>query len=141
MEDAINIETDRIKPNKKESSQMKIAIPIDGNNLDSMINNSFGRTKKFIIVDDSNMISEIIDNEQNLQASQGAGIQSAQNVVKSGVEVVITLHCGPKAFKVLSGSEVKVCFGQKGTIKENVEAFKENRLEKMESANMESHWV
>ncbi len=120
---------------------MKIALPIDGDDLTSMMNNSFGRTKKFIVIDDVSMNYELIDNNQNLQAAQGAGIQSAQNIAEGGAQVVITLHCGPKAYKVLSGSGIKVYVGKKGTVKENLEAYKAGKLAAMESANMESHWV
>ena len=109
--------------------------------LENPINGSFGRTKKFLIIDDKSNDIEIVDNNQNLQAAQGAGIQSAQNLVKAGAEVVITLNCGPKAFKVLSGSGVSVFIGIKASIQENLEAFFKDELKEMKEANMESHWV
>lgn len=120
---------------------MKIALPIDGDTLESSINNSFGRTKNFIVVSGENLEYELIDNLQNLNATQGAGIQSAKNVAQSGANAVITLHCGPKAFKVLSGADIKIYIGKKGTIKQNIEALTDGLLEEMNSANMESHWV
>ena len=51
---------------------------------------------------------EIIDNQQNLNAAQGAGIQSAETVVRSGAKVLVSGHCGPKAFRVLAAAGVKV---------------------------------
>jgi predicted Fe-Mo cluster-binding NifX family protein len=120
---------------------MKIAIPIDGDNLDSMINHSFGRTKKFLVADSETMKYELSDNTQNLNAAQGAGIQSAQNVGETGAQAVITLHLGPKAFKVLSGAGIKIYTGTKATARENIEAYKRGELKIMADANMESHWV
>lgn len=120
---------------------MKIAIPIDGDNIESAINGSFGRTQKFLIADSESLGYDLADNIQNLNATQGAGIQSAQNVADAGAEAVITLHCGPKAFRVLSGAGIKIYLGKQGTAKQNIDALNEGLLEEMNSANMESHWV
>lgn len=120
---------------------MKILIPIDGDNLDSNINNTFGRCKQFIMVNLNSNEFNLIDNEQNLQAAQGAGIQSAQNIIKSGADTVITLNCGPKAYKVLSGSGVQVYIAKKGTVQENIDAYKNNELKSMDDATVEGHWV
>ena len=126
---------------RKTGKQMKIALPVDGDSLEGMIAGSFGRTKKFIIADKDTLEYELRDNDQNLQAAQGAGIQSAQNIAEYGAEAVISLNLGPKAFKVLKGSGIAVYEGKKGSIRENIEAFKAGELHEMESANMESHWV
>jgi predicted Fe-Mo cluster-binding NifX family protein len=120
---------------------MKIALPVDGDNLEGTVAGSFGRTKKFIIVDSDTLEYELKDNNQNLNAAQGAGIQSAQNIAEMGAQAVISLHLGPKAFRVLKSSGIAVYEGKKDTIKANVEAFKAGGLHEMESANMESHWV
>ena len=120
---------------------MKIALPIDGDNIESMINGSFGRTKKFLIADSDTLEYDFADNEQNLQAAQGAGIQSAQNIAETGAQVLITLNCGPKAFKVLTSSEVKIYIGKKASAKDNISAYLNGELEQMASANQESHWV
>ncbi len=87
---------------------MKLAISSSENNLDSQVDLRFGRAKGFIIYETDNDAFEFVDNVQNLEAAQGAGIQAAQNVVNKNVEAVITGHCGPKAFRVLSTSGVKI---------------------------------
>lgn len=120
---------------------MKIIIPINGDNIDSDINKTFGRTKQFIMVDSLSNEYKLIDNTQNLQASQGAGIQSAQNIIKAGADSVVTMNLGPKAYKVLNSAGVKVTLGRLGTIKENIEAFNMGTLEEMTDANVEGHWV
>ena len=77
---------------------MKIAITTTGDNLNAPMDARFGRAQKFIVYDlDSNSF-EVVDNQQNLNAIQGAGIQSAEAVAKTGARAVLTGHCGPKAF-------------------------------------------
>lgn len=120
---------------------MKIAITSSGKDLDNEIDLRFGRAKGFIIYDLENSSYEFIDNVQNLEASQGAGIQAAQNVVNKNVEAVITGHCGPKAFKVLSTSDVKIYTVETGKINEIIEKFKNGELQEASSADVEGHWV
>ncbi len=120
---------------------MKIAITSSGENLDNEIDLRFGRTKGFIIYETNDASFEFIDNVQNLEAAQGAGIQAAQNVVNKNIEAVITGHCGPKAFKVLSTSGVKVYTVETGKISEIIEKFKNGELQEAASADVEGHWV
>lgn len=125
----------------KGGANMKIAITSSGKDLDNEIDLRFGRTKGFIIYDLENSSYEFIDNVQNLEASQGAGIQAAQNVVNKNVEAVITGHCGPKAFKVLSTSDVKIYTVGEGKINEVIEKFKNGELQEASSADVKGHWV
>lgn len=120
---------------------MKIAITSSGENLDNEIDLRFGRAKGFIIYETADDSFEFIDNVQNLEAAQGAGIQAAQNVVNKNAEAVITGHCGPKAFKVLSTSGVKVYTVETGKISEIIEKFKSGELQEAASADVEGHWV
>jgi len=120
---------------------MRIIIPVDGNNLESKINRTFGRTKQFIIVDPDTLEQKLLSNEQNLQAAQGAGIQSAQLITKSGVDVLITMNCGPKAFKVLKASGIKIFIGKLDSIQVNIDAFSSGHLDEMTGSNVEGHWV
>lgn len=120
---------------------MLIAISTSENDLNSLVDLRFGRTKGFLIYDTESNTSEYIDNVQNLQAVQGAGIQAAQNVVNKNVDAVITGHCGPKAFKVLSTYEIKVYTSDSIKISEAIEKFKKNELTELSSADVEGHWV
>lgn len=120
---------------------MKIAITTSDKELDSEIDLRFGRAKGFIIYDLDKESFEFIDNVQNLEAMQGAGIQAAQNVVNQNVKAVITGHCGPKAFKVLSASDVKIFTIEGGKVQEVIEKFKNNELNEASTADVEGHWV
>lgn len=119
---------------------MKIAITSSGKELDSQIDLRFGRAIGFIIYDTETHAFNYVDNEQNLNAMQGAGIQAAQNVVNQNVDVVITGHCGPKAFTTLSAAEVKIYIGAEGSVKETIEKFKNNEIQEAKSADVEGHW-
>lgn len=120
---------------------MKIAITSSGKDLDSQLDLRFGRAKGFIIYETNDEKFEFVDNIQNLEASQGAGIQAAQNVINKDVEAVITGHCGPKAFKLLSTSDVKIYTTSEGKISEIIEKFKKGELLEASSADVEGHWV
>lgn len=120
---------------------MKIAISSTGDSLNSKIDLRFGRALGFIIYDLENDSFKFINNTQNLNAAQGAGIQAAQNVVSQDVNAIITGHCGPKAFAVLSAAEVKIYTGADGTIGETIDKFKKGEFQEASSADVEGHWV
>ncbi|OGH98035.1 MAG: dinitrogenase iron-molybdenum cofactor biosynthesis protein [Candidatus Melainabacteria bacterium GWF2_32_7] len=119
---------------------MKIAITANGKDLNSNVDLRFGRAFGFIIYDMDNSAFVFIDNEQNLESAQGAGIQAAQNIVNQNVEALITGHCGPKAFKILSVAGINVYTGAEGSVKEAIEKFKNNELQESLSPDVEGHW-
>ena len=86
---------------------MKIAFSTSGETLDSPLDARFGRAPKFLVYDLDSETFEVVDNRQNLNAAQGAGIQSAETVARLGVNILVTGHCGPKAFRVLRAAGIK----------------------------------
>lgn len=76
--------------------------------LDAPVSDRFGRASKFIIYDTESDSFEMVDDSVSLNAPQGAGIQTAQNIARHGVSWVITGHCGPKAFAVLKRANIRV---------------------------------
>jgi predicted Fe-Mo cluster-binding NifX family protein len=119
---------------------MKIAISSKGNHLDSEVDPRFGRAAFFILVDPETMNYEILENKQNLQLPQGAGIQAAQTIVDGGAKILLTGNCGPKAFQVLQAAGVKVGVGLSGTVKEAVTQFKQGKTDYAQAPNVEGHW-
>ena len=93
---------------------MRIAVTTSGNGLDAEVDARFGRAPKFLLVDTETMSSQLVDNPQSLDLAQGAGIQSAQNILVHNPEVVLTGNCGPKAFKVLAGGRDQGGGGHQG---------------------------
>lgn len=120
---------------------MKIAITSSGCGLDSELDQRFGRAVKFIICDSESGSFEAVDNAQNLNAAQGAGIQAAQHVANAGVDALITGHTGPKAFKVLQAANIPVFLAAGGTVGAALEAWKRGELKRIVEADVEGHWV
>lgn len=119
---------------------MKIALTTSGDNLEASLNSRFGRAPKFIVYDLDTSTFAVIDNEQNLNASQGAGIQSAEAVVRSGASVLVSGHCGPKAFRVLAAAGVKVYTADNLTVAEAIEQYRRGALPEASAADVEGHW-
>ena len=120
---------------------MKIAVTSTGESLDAQVDPRFGRASLFLVVDTETDALEVVDNKQNLNAAQGAGIQAARIVAETGAEVVITGHCGPNAFRTLSAAGIKLVVGAEGKIGEAVEKFKSGELKPAEGADVEGHWA
>ena len=97
---------------------MKLVFTTSGENVDSPLDPSFGRARNFLLYDLQTDATEIISNQQNLNAAQGAGIQAAQTIAKAGAKALITGHCGPKAFRVLSAAGVKAYTSNAATVRE-----------------------
>jgi len=120
---------------------MKIVVTSQGTNLDSPVDPRFGRAKHFLLVDPQTMQTTAHDNTQNLNAPQGAGIQSAQAVYNLGAGAVITGNVGPKAFTTLHAAGIAVYLGASGTVREAIEQFQAGRLQSAERANVQGHWA
>ncbi len=120
---------------------MRIAITSQGAELSGEVDPRFGRAKCFLIYDLDTDTFEAVDNEQNLNAPQGAGIQAARNVAANDVECVLTGHCGPNAFKTLGAAGIKVIVGVQGTVQEAIDKFKAGELKPAHNADVEGHWM
>jgi predicted Fe-Mo cluster-binding NifX family protein len=119
---------------------MKIAFTTTGDDTAAAMDARFGRAGRFLIYDTENGTAITIDNRQNLNAAQGAGIQAAETVVKSGAQALVTGHCGPKAFRVLAASGVAVYTTDAATIAEALAKFQDGSLARSESADVQGHW-
>jgi predicted Fe-Mo cluster-binding NifX family protein len=120
---------------------MKIAITATGKEVTSAVDPRFGRAKFFIVVDTETNVSAAHDNAQNLNAAQGAGIQSAETVARLGAEVVITGNVGPKAFRALNAAGIKVYLMKEGAVTEAIRTFKAGELMEVSAANVDGHWA
>ncbi|MCD6163265.1 MAG: NifB/NifX family molybdenum-iron cluster-binding protein [candidate division Zixibacteria bacterium] len=119
---------------------MLIAITANSNDPDSEVDTRFGRAQYFHIVDTETDELKVIDNKQNLDMLQGAGIQTAQLLANHKVETILTGHCGPKAFQTLQAARIKVITGVEGKVKDAVNKFKEGQYKKSNSPDVQSHW-
>lgn len=119
---------------------MKVAVTAQGQELASTVDLRFGRAKWILVVDTETGEHQAHDNTVHLNAPQGAGIQTGQNVANLGVEAVITGNVGPNAFRVLNAANIKVFLAAQQTVEQAIAAFKEGRLQDAQQANVEGHW-
>ncbi len=120
---------------------MKIAVSSTGKTLNDGLDRRFGRTRYFVRYDDATGVVDAFDNQQNLNAMQGAGIQAAMQVAAAEVQAVITGHCGPKAFRVLQEAGIKVYLCQAATVAQALELWRQGSLSPAENADVEGHWA
>jgi len=117
----------------------KIAISAEGKDLNARVDPHFGRALYFIIYDLENDTWEAVENPAATEA-RGAGIAAASFLAEKGVEVVVTGHCGPKAFSVLKAGGIKVANVSGKTVAEAVKLAKEGRLAFLEAPNVDTHF-
>lgn len=120
---------------------MKIAITTSGETLAAPLDSRFGRAPRFLIYDTETGTYRTVDNAQNLNAAQGAGIQAAQTVAQTGVSRLITGHCGPKAFRVLRAAEIEVFHTDAPTVQEALDRMGKGELQAAQDADVEGHWL
>ena len=120
---------------------MKIAITAQGNELSSEVDVRFGRAKFLLVVDTETGDFQAHDNTVNLNAVQGAGVQTGRNIANLGVEAVITGNVGPNAFRTLNAADVKIYLAEKQTVADAIDSFKSGKLKEVDSANVEGHWT
>lgn len=119
---------------------MKVAVTAKGSELSSPVDPRFGRAAYIIIVDTETMEFEVLDNNANVNAFKGAGIQAATMVADKGAEVLLTGYCGPNAFKTVQAAGVKVVNDVTGSVEEAVQTFITGDVVYSEGANVDGHW-
>jgi predicted Fe-Mo cluster-binding NifX family protein len=105
---------------------MKIAITSMENDLDSKVCPRFGRTNFFLIVDTQTLEYEAIPNP-NINVMGGAGIQSAQLLIRKEVKAVLSGRLGMNAFRVLDTAGILVYENVEGKVRTAIENFNQNK--------------
>lgn len=119
---------------------MKVAISAERPGADSLLDSRFGRAGYFVIYDSETGLFSCMENSKSLDAAQGAGIQTADNILQAGVDAVITGHCGPKAFGVLQKAGVKLYLCKSTTVNEALNLLNEKKLEPSNRPYVAGHW-
>ena len=119
---------------------MKIAVTSKGTDLDSQVDPRFGRAAYILIVDSETFGVEVLDNNENVNALKGAGIQAASMLSDRGAEILLTGFCGPNAFRALNAARIGVASGADGSIRDAVTAYFDGKLPLSDEANIEGHW-
>jgi predicted Fe-Mo cluster-binding NifX family protein len=119
---------------------MKVAVTAQGETLASETDPRFGRARCFVVVDTESGTVQAVDNSQNLNSAQGAGIQAAQTVARLEVEAVVTGNCGPRAFRALDAAGIRIYLGAEGTVQQSLDKLDAGQLQQADSHNVEGHW-
>jgi predicted Fe-Mo cluster-binding NifX family protein len=120
---------------------MKIGVSSTGRDLSADMDPRFGRAAYFLIIEPETMKFEVLENRQNLDLPQGAGIQAGKTIADKKVDVLITGNCGPKAFMVLQHAGVKVITGAKGRVEDIIRQYQNGEFKPAQAPNVDGHWV
>ena len=120
---------------------MRIAVTSQGTDLTSKVDPRFGRASYFLVFDTTDESFEVVENSQNVNAAQGAGIQAAENIAGQNVDIVVAGNFGPKAFQALGAAGIKTVQWTDGTVAEAIELARNDKLETTDKPNVEGHWM
>jgi predicted Fe-Mo cluster-binding NifX family protein len=123
-----------------EENDMKLAVSATGPDLGSPVDQRLGRARYLLIVDTPARTVQALENRAGMDATQGAGVQVAQSVINSQATVVVTGHCGPKAFRALHAAGVQVYLTPGGTVGEAIDQFEAGGLAEAQAADVNGHW-
>jgi predicted Fe-Mo cluster-binding NifX family protein len=103
-------------------------MPTTGNTgLDNQIGEHFGRVPTYTIVDlESNNVS-VIKNTSEHMGGQG---YPPEILAKEGIDIMICKGLGRRAITMFEEFGIDVYIGATGTVKDAIEAFKQNQLQK-----------
>lgn len=117
------------------SKGRRIAVTTRGESPDAQVYERFGRTYWLLIYDPLLDSWEAIDNRFNRNLMKGVGVATAEELIRSGVAVVITGETGPKAYRTLAGAGVKVVQDVAGTAYEAVQDWLAGEMSPAREAN------
>ncbi|MBE6088100.1 MAG: diguanylate cyclase [Clostridium beijerinckii] len=112
---------------------MKIAISAKGKITDDSLDSRFGRCEYFQIYDTEVKATKIINNK-GIEASGGAGIAAANQLIDEDVNVVITGSLGPNAFEIIERADIKAYKCDSISISAAIEKYNNNELEEIRIA-------
>lgn len=117
---------------------MKIAIPVEEKSLKTDVYQSFGRAPYFLIYNTQSRESNYVHNSA-AKSQGGAGIKAAQIVADTKAQIVLTPRCGQNAAEVIQGAAIEMYQSIHASAQENLDAFLEGRLSKLEEIHSGFH--
>jgi len=120
---------------------MKLAIPCNEQKLTAPLGPQFGRAAFFAIYDLETKITVYINNSQVVNTPSGAGVQAARHIIDAGAAVLLSAHCGPKAFRALQAAGVQIYTGLAGTVQEAIDKYNSGAITPATSADVDGHWA
>lgn len=86
---------------------MKVAVSISEPVITSPVSENFGRSKYFLIYNESNESETILHNPFE-KTFGGAGIQTAQFLIENDVQLIVVKNIGANALRVFESAEIGV---------------------------------
>lgn len=117
---------------------MKIAIPADRCDPDTIVCLSFGRAPYFLIFETDTQEITFLDNSA-AHSQGGAGVKAAQIITDEDVDAVLTPRCGENAAEVFMASGIKLFKTKGDSVRDNIDAFINGRLEPLEDIHPGFH--
>lgn len=109
---------------------MKIAIASEGQDMESMVAERFGRCPYFLILDEDGKLEESFSNE-GTQASHGAGGMAVQSIAAKSAGVLIAPRLGPNATMALKASGMCAYEAIGCTCREAFENYRKGNLKEI----------
>jgi len=110
----------------------KIVIPAeDGNGLNARLSEHFGRAPYFIIVeleDDNISNVQVVSNESEHFGGFG---RPSDSILQFKPNAIITYGIGPRALSIFQEAGIAVLKANANTVKDVVEAYKQDKLEEL----------
>lgn len=116
-----------------KEKKMKIAFTSSGTTISDPMDRRFGRAVNFLVFDTDSKALSVINNDC-ANITQGAGIQAAEKIAKSGAIIVVTGDCGPKAFKALKQAGIKIYSSKATTVSASLEDYLSGKLKEITAA-------
>jgi predicted Fe-Mo cluster-binding NifX family protein len=120
---------------------MIVAIPAAGSTPAAAVDPRFGRAQGFMLYNSETDNYHYIENSQNLNAVQGAGIQAAQHIAAHKAGVLLCGNVGPKAYALLQKAGITLFSCRSETVEQAITDWKANALSPIDNATVEGHWV
>lgn len=106
---------------------MKLALPTTGENgLKEKVSTHFGRCPTFTIYDVEDEDIKVISNNSR---HKGGGGNPPDLLAEEDVDAMVCQNLGKKAVSLFEELGIDVYSGARGTVKDAIEGWKENRLE------------
>ena len=116
---------------------MKLCIPtMDKQGLNSPISDHFGKAPTFTIFDTETSKITVFVNESDHMGGTGS---PPDHIAKYGVETVLASGAGAKAISMLNDHGIKVYVGNKGTVSDALENWKNKTLKEANPENACKH--
>jgi len=121
--------------------EMRVVFATSGDDLDAPLDARFGRAPKYLVYDMDAETFKVVDNQGNAIMVHGAGVQSAGKVARMAPSAVVTGHCGPKAFQVLTAAGIEIYTSTADTVAEALKQYKSGKLHPAVNSDVGGHWT